>query len=340
MSPPPAAVVVSPSFGEVVDSVPVTTTDEAQLRRQAFFAVVFAALCIGFSPVLVRYADVGPAATGFWRLFFALGPTVVWAFAERRAAGRRPGAAGARRGPSARQFLLAAIAGLFFGADLVAFHSGLARTSTANAVLLGNLAVVFVFVFGWVFLRERPTRGLLIALVMALSGTLLIISSSAVSGAASGRYAVSVAGDALCVAAALFYAGYMLTTRAVRRAGTGDAAPLGGGMASLIATSSGAVLCIGWAVATGEVLIPQSLQGLLAVIGLGLIAHATGQGLATFALGRLPAGLISVVLLLQIVVGVALAALLFGEVPSLAVFAGGMLVVAGVATARPNGRAA
>lgn len=129
----------------------------------------------------------------------------------------------------------------------------------------------------------------------------------------------------------------MLATRAVRRAGRSDEAPLGGGTASLIASSSGAAFCLAWAVATGETLLPQSLQGLLAVIGLGLIAHAAGQGLATFALGRLPAGVISVVLLLQIVVGMTLAALLFGEVPSLAVFVGGLLVVAGVATARPNG---
>lgn len=335
MSPPPAAV-IAPPLAAVHEPLPSVAT-EAQLRRQAFLAVVVAALCIGFSPVLVRFADTGPAAIGFWRLIFALGPTTVWAYAEYRAAGRRTVAGASGRLPSLRQVLLAALAGLFFGGDLIVFHKGLAQTSTANAVLLGNLAVVFVFIFGWLILRERPTRGLVIALVMALTGTLFIIGTSALHTQGVGGHPVSVTGDMLCVAAALFYAGYMLMTRAVRRAGRGNVVPLGGGMASLIATSTGAALCLGWAAATGEVLIPQSLQGLLAVIGLGLIAHATGQGLATFALGRLQAGLISLVLLLQIVVGVALAALLFGEIPSLTVFIGGLLVVAGVATARPGG---
>lgn len=336
MSPPPAAA-VAPSAVALHATDPSAIT-EAQLRRRAFFAVMLAALCIGFSAILVRLSDAGPAAIGFWRLFFALGPTLMWAYAEYRASARRAWIAGGTvRRPSPRQVLLAMLAGVFFGADLVAFHKGLAQTSTANGLLLGNLSVVFVFVFGWLVLRERPTRGLLVALVMALSGTVIIILSSASHTNGVGSHPVSVVGDLLCVAAALFYACYMLATRAVRRAGRSDEAPLGGGTASFIASSSGAAFCLAWAVATGETLLPQSLQGLLAVIGLGLIAHAAGQGLATFALGRLPAGVISVVLLLQIVVGMTLAALLFGEVPSLAVFAGGLLVVAGVATARPNG---
>ncbi|WP_018390102.1 DMT family transporter [Ancylobacter sp. FA202] len=335
MSPPPAAV-IEPSLIILPDAAPSVVRD-TQMRRQAFFAVVMAAMCIGFSAPLVRLADAGPAAIGFWRLFFALGPAMVWAYAEHRSRAhqaRRAGATALR--PSLRQVLLAMLAGVFFGADLIVFHKGLALTSTANALLLGNLAVVFVFLFGWLILRERPTRGLLIALALALTGTFIIIGSSAAGGGASGARPVSVIGDLLCVGAALAYAAYMLATRAVRRAGRGDAVPLGGGMVSLIASATGAVVCLAWAVAAGEVLVPQSLQGLLAVIGLGLIPHATGQGLATFALGRLPAGVISVVLLLQIVVGVALAALLFGEFPSLVVLAGGLLVVAGVTTARPG----
>ncbi|WP_371345502.1 DMT family transporter [Ancylobacter sp. IITR112] len=347
MSPPPAAAIepslgglplasASPGLSSAATASP-SALHETQLRRQAFAAVVLAAMCIGFSAPLVRLADAGPASIGFWRLFFALGPAVVWAYAEHRSRLRQARLAGATAlRPSLRQVLLAMLAGVFFGADLIVFHKGLALTSTANALLLGNLAVVFVFVFGWLILRERPTRGLLIALVLALAGTFIIIGSSAVGAPHAGSRPVSVIGDLLCVGAALAYAGYMLVTRAVRRAGRGDAVPLGGGMVSLVASATGAVVCLGWAVVNGEVLVPQSLQGLLAVIGLGLIAHATGQGLATFALGRLPAGVISVVLLLQIVVGTSLAALLFGEVPSLVVLAGGLLVVAGVTTARPN----
>lgn len=336
MSPPPAAAIAPAAAAGVHLLAPVTSeAHEALLRRNAFFAVVLAAFCIGFSAILVRLSDVGPAAVGFWRLLFALGPTIIWAYAENRSARTRRVAMGDTRPTplfTGKQFLLASFAGLFFGADLIAFHVGLAHTTTANALLLGNLAVAFVLIFGWLCLGERPTRGLLMALALALAGTALIISRSATATASD---AASVFGDALCVTAALCYAGYMLVSRLLRRGGEHAASAMGGGMLSLIASSVGAVFCLAWALATGEIVIPRSIQGLLAVIGLGLIAHATGQGLTTFALGRLPAGLISTVLLLQIVVGVILAAFLFGEVPSLIVTIGGTMVVAGVVVARP-----
>lgn len=336
MSPPPAALAPAAAEGAILLS-PASTADlhEAALRRQAFFAVVLAAICIGFSAIFVRLADVGPAAVGFWRLVFALGPTIIWAVAEQRALERRaPRAPGAPRVLfTRRQLFISMMAGLFFGADLVAFHLGLAHTTTANALLIANLAVVIVMVTGWLALGERPSRGLLLALVLSLGGTVLIISRSAAAVPGDG---VSVYGDVLCMAAAACYAGYMLMTRLVRRSGQSHGPALGGGMVSLIAASTAAIFCLVWAVAAGETLVPSSLQGLLAVVGLGLVAHATGQGLTTFALGRLQAGLISVVLLLQIVVGTSMAALLFGEIPSLMVAIGGAMVVAGIVVARPG----
>ena len=331
--PPPASLALSTDAADIDLLSPITVAaNEARLRRQGFIAVVVASVCIGFSPIFIRLADVGPAAIGFWRLFFALGPTLFWAYAEHRSA-RASSRTPHIRMPlfTSRQLVLALLAGTFFGADLVMFHAGLAHTTTANGVLLGNLAVVFVLVFGWLFLGERPTVGLLVALVLALTGTGLIISRSL--GAEGG--VAGLLGDMLCVGAALAYAAYMLSVRFVRRGGTDEPA-LGGGMVSLLANGAGIVVCLSWAIATGEALIPASLQGLLAVAALGILGQAAGQGLATFALGRLPAGLISVVQLLQIVVGVSLAALLFGEIPSLIVILGGLLVVAGVLTARPR----
>ncbi|MCJ8142136.1 DMT family transporter [Ancylobacter sp. A5.8] len=327
--------------------------EEARLRRQAFFAVVLAACCIGFSPIFVRLADAGPAAIGFWRLFFALGPTALWAYAEQRAARQRARVAALvateagrpvvpYRLVTPRQLMLSGLAGLFFAADLIMYHAGLAITTTANGVLLGNLGVVFTLLLGWLILGERPSRGLFVALFLALSGTVIIISRSlAEAGAAAPMVTGSALGDLLCVAAAACYAGFMLFVRVLRRgdsrapSGLGTSG-LGGGMVALLSSASGMVICLIWAIAAGETLLPQSVQGLLAVVGLGIVAHVGGQGLTTFALGRLPAGLISVVQLLQIVFGVGLAALLFGEIPTPAILFGGALLIAGVLTVRPR----
>ncbi|WP_029349315.1 DMT family transporter [Bosea sp. 117] len=331
MSPPPPASLAIAS-ASVSDSIAlpaiVSEQVEALRRRQAFVALLWAALCIGFSAIFVRLSDVGPAAIGFWRLVFALGPTALWAYAEHRAmaADAKPGQ---RMVPfTARQFALSTLAGLFFAADLVAFHVGLAQTATANALLIGNMSPAFIMLLGWMMLGERPTLGVVAALALGLAGTTVIVLSSATGGTAGA----STIGDLLCLLAAGFYATYVLAVRVMRR----GAKPLGGGMVSFLSSATGAVFCLIWAVAAGETIIPASLGGLLAVAGLGIVTHAAGQGLATFALGRLPASLVSVVLLLQILVGIALAALLFGEWPSLAVLVGGGLIVAGVAAVRPH----
>jgi drug/metabolite transporter (DMT)-like permease len=341
MSPPPPASVAlsSPLDDAALAHVAVPAIEEARLRRQAFIAVLVAAGCIGFSPIFVRLADTGPAAIGFWRMLFAVGPPALWAYAEWRAMkARHVATAGARLRPfSGRQFAFGTLAGLFFAADLVFFHAALANTSTANSVLLGNMAPVFVLLFAWACLGERPTLGLFIALVLAMAGSAIIVLDST-SGAAGIN---SLLGDLLATGAAACYAAYMIVVRVMRRGGRITAGVmrdpgLGGGMVALISTAAGAVFCLAYALGAGEQIVPASLQGFLAVVGLGIVAHAFGQGLATFALGRLSAGTISIVLLLQIVIGISMAALMFGEVPSLTVLFGGGLIVAGVLAVRPR----
>lgn len=351
MAPPPASSVTLDSMGgEVAGAISTLglAAEEARLRRQAFFAVILAACCIGFSPIFVRLADAGPAAIGFWRLFFALGPTALWAYAEHRAALQRARIAALTavetgrpvapyRLATPRQLLLSAFAGVLFAGDIISWHAGLALTTTANGILLGNLGVVFTLLFGWLCLGERPTRGLFIALGLALSGSLIIIWRSTAAGDVGNPLVTgSALGDMLCVMGAAFYASFMLFVRFLRRGSVDAPTGMGGGMVALLSSFTGMVICLIWAIVSGETLLPQSMQGLLAVVGLGLVAHAGGQGLTTFALGRLPAGLISMVQLLQILFGVTLAALLFGEIPSLTIIFGGALLIAGVLTARPR----
>jgi hypothetical protein len=43
---------------------------------RAFALLVLGAVCIGFAPLLVRVADVGPVASAFWRM--ALATPVLW----------------------------------------------------------------------------------------------------------------------------------------------------------------------------------------------------------------------------------------------------------------------
>ena len=118
---------------------------------------------------MVRLADVGPVAAGFWRLALAV-PFLAF-LAWRQGRGRAVPGLGAdrRRSP---------LGGLFFAADLAAWHEGILRTKLANATLFGNFASFLFAIYGFVLLRAlpRPVQGL--ALLLAAVGTALLLGSS------------------------------------------------------------------------------------------------------------------------------------------------------------------
>jgi len=282
-----------------------------------FAALLIGATCIGFSGIFVRLADVGPAAAGFWRMIFALPVLAAWMTLERR----RP-ATGAARTSALGPILLAGVA---FGFDVVLYNASLGYTTIANASLLGNLAPVGVVLGGWLLLGERPSRKILGALALALAGAGLLVLPK-VAGAATGP-AGTPFGDTLAVSAAFSYAAYILAIRRAR--GSADA-----GRISLISSAVCAVFCLAAALVLSETILPQSFQGWLAVIALGLVSHALGQGLITLSLGAYGASAASLVMVWPALVSVLAAWALFAEQPSPAQAFGGVAILAAVLLVR------
>jgi drug/metabolite transporter (DMT)-like permease len=298
------------------------TTADLTLPRPApafamFVALVTGATCIGFSGIFVRLADVGPAAAGFWRMIFALPVLAAWMALERR----KPAAQTVR----ASALAPIAFAGLAFGFDVVLYNAALGFTTIANASLLGNLAPVGVVLGGWLLLGERPSRRILGALALALGGAGLLVLPK--FGAAPAGPAGTLFGDSLAVAAAFSYAAYILAIRRAR-----DRADAG--RISLISSALCAVFCLAAAIALGETILPQSLQGWLAVIALGLVSHALGQGLITLSLGAYGASAASLVMVWPALVSVLAAWALFAEQPSPAQAFGGVAILAAVLLVR------
>jgi drug/metabolite transporter (DMT)-like permease len=281
-------------------------------RVPALLVLVVSAAVLGLAPILVRLADTGPAAAGFWRFAFALpllGLLVL-----------RPGQAAAERGPG-RPSALMALAALFFVLDLAFWHYSIAFTSVANATVLTNLTPVVVTAVAWLMFRERPRALFLLALAVALAGAWTM------SAGADGRQGSNPRlGDLFAAVTALWYAGYFLTVKVLR--GRASA-----GRIMLWSTALGTPLLLAAAVALGEPLAPASAAGWLACAGLGAV-HVVGQGGVAWALGRLPAALTAVTVLIQPLVAALLGWALFAETMTPAQLAGGAAVLAGVVLAQ------
>ena len=291
--------------------------DPIRRARLALAALLLGATAIGFAPIFVRVSDVGPVATAFYRLLFALPALWLWySWAARRQTDQVPGAEPATAG---RGGLIAA--GLLFAADLAVWHWSIAFTSVANATLLPNFAPVFVTLAGFFLYGQRFSRLFLGGMALAIAGAVILMGGSIDLGA---RHFM---GDTLALTTALFYAGYIVVVGRLR-------ASLG---TAKIMAWSGLVTCTALlpvALVSGESLMATSLRGWLVLIALGLFSHALGQSLIAYALAHLPAAFSSVALLLQPAVAALLAWLLFDEAIGLWQSLGALVILAGITLAR------
>lgn len=279
--------------------------------RRALAAIIAGALCIGFAPIFVRLVDVGYTAAAFWRV--ALSLPVLWLIWYPRRA--KPGPA------TTSSFRWLLFAGVFFAADLAVWHQSIRFTSVANATLLANLCPVFVTIGSVLWLGERITGGFVAGLMLALTGSALLVASS---------FSVSwqtVMGDALGVGAAIVYTGYLLIVSRERR--RSSAAEV-----MWWSTLAAAVLLLPATLLAGETLWPQSLRGWLMLVGLAVSSQILGQGLIAWGMAHLPASFSSVSLLVQPVAATVLAGVLLGEALGALQAVGGLVVLAGILTCR------
>jgi drug/metabolite transporter (DMT)-like permease len=278
--------------------------------RPALPALLVGATCIALSPIFVRLSDVGPTASAFWRV--ALAAMLLWPLAALmpRAGAPRP----------SWKLLLAA--GFAFAGDLGFWHWSIQFTSVANSTLLANLASLFVTLAAWFFWRQRPSALFAAGLAAALVGVGLLVHTSL-------RFSPSaLLGDALGLVTAIFYAGYILAVKALRDRG---AATL---QLMAVTTTLTALLLLPVALASGEVLLPQSAAGWLILLGLAWISHCAGQGLIAYSLAHLPAAFSSVSLLFQPVMAALFAWILLSEPLVPLQIAGGAAVLVGIYLAR------
>jgi drug/metabolite transporter (DMT)-like permease len=283
--------------------------------RLALAALVFGALVIATSPILVRLAACGPAAAGFWRLGFAMPLLALMAVGAPRVGGKGAGGIGT---PS-RAMLLA---GLWFALDLGCWHYGIRYTSVANATVLPNLTPVIVTLVSWFAFRERPRAVFLVGMTTAIAGAVLMAETGHPEPAGPAPHI----GDILSASTAIWYALYFIAVRSARMTRSTLSVML---WSCLV----GAPLLLITALVLHEPILPATSLGWAAAVGLGLV-HVFGQGSIAWALGRLPASTASVTVLVQPVAAALLAYYVFGETLTGLQALGGAVALGGIVIAQ------
>jgi len=215
------------------------------------------------------------------------------------------------------------VAGAFFAGDLTSWHHAIEFVGAGLSTVLGNLSVLVVGFFAWLFLGERPSRPILLALPVVLIGVFLIAGLTD-----SDAYGSNPAlGVVLGIMTALFYGGYLLV---IRRSGRDERRPAGPVAISTLAT---AVIAGMVGAPLGELNMVPSWPEHGWLFGYGFTSQFLGYLLISVSLPRLPAVVTSIILLAQPVASVLLARILLDEQPSPTQLLGVALVVGGIAVA-------
>ena len=277
-------------------------------------ALAAGSAAIGASPIFVRLSELGPIATAFHRMLWALPLLWIWTRFERRGA---PANAHA----SAKHASRIVLCGSLFVGDLIFWHWSILYTTIANATLFANFAPLVVTLGAWLILKEQITSRFLLGMAIALIGAGLLVGASLELGR---RYVV---GDSLGLITAVFFGSYVIAIATLRRV-----LP-----ASVIMFWSSLVTCLGLLVATllaGEGIIPRTMHGFAVLLGLAWMSQAVGQGMIAYALGHVPASVSSLVILIEALTAAGLAWLILAEPLGHWQAFGGAAILTGILIAR------
>ncbi|MDQ3247002.1 MAG: DMT family transporter [Pseudomonadota bacterium] len=278
----------------------------------AFAALLVGSTSLAFGPWLVRLADVGPVATGFWRLALAIPFLLLIA----------PLIGQPIRLPRRAIAVTVAIAAAFYAADLAAWNAGILLTKLGNATLFGNISSFAFAAWGLWLVRRWPSPMQAAALLLAAAGAAMLMASSAELSASHLR------GDLLALLAGLLYTGYLIGIERAR--GELAAIPL-----LLMATVVGAALLLPLALVLGEQVWPRDWTPLLIF---ALSSQVLGQGLLVYAIGALPPLVVGLALLTQPAVAGFIGWAVYGETLSLLDWLGTAAIAVALVLVRLPGR--
>jgi drug/metabolite transporter (DMT)-like permease len=270
-------------------------------------ALLVGILSLGFSGILVRWADAPGPITSFYRMGIA---AVVLAWPFFRHVASTPHLP--RRG-----FLLAALGGLFLGTDMALWATGVTMSGATNPTLLANTAPLWVGLGSLILFGEKLPRVFWFGLALAMIGATLIVGPDNLRSESLGL------GSIFGLLAAVFYGGYFLITQRGREM----LDPL---TYLWPVTASATVGLFLLNLALGYPFTGYSGLTYLNFLAMGLVPQILGYLALNYALGYLPASAVSPTMLGQPVMTALLAWWLLDETLSPQQLLGGAAVLIGV----------
>ena len=278
-------------------------------EKRPLAMIVLGVIGISLSSIFVKLSTAPAAVTAAWRLLWtvALMTPVVWG-----------------RGAVRRELLgvkwplaaLSALSGLFLAIHFVLWFESLNRTSVASSTTIVCTEVIWVCLGWWLFMGGRvPGKALAAIGVTVLGSVVIAFADSGSRGHLSG--------DILALLAAVAVAGYTLIGRVVRSDTSTTV------YTYLVYTVCAAVLVLTCAL-QGQALLGHGSSPIWVGLALAVFSTILGHSIFSWCLKYFSPAFVSASKLCEPVGAAALAAVLFGQIPTAMQLLGGALILGGL----------
>jgi drug/metabolite transporter (DMT)-like permease len=288
------------------------------------FAIGLAILAVSTASILIRLAqqDAPSITIAALRLAFATAVLAPIALIKHRTELSRLGSG---------QLLLALASGIFLAIHFATWITSLQYTTVASSVVFVSTGPLWVALLSPIFLRERVGSAAMIGLGLAvLGGIVIAIGDSCTwhgalqcAGLGTARQSSGMWGNLLALFGAWAVTGYLIIGRRLRSA------------LSLIpyvflVYGSAAVILLGSAAATGNLMLALPGKTYLWIVLLALVPQLIGHSTYNWALKFLPAAAVAVTTLGEPIGSAVLAYIVLREQPGAWVLIGAVLILTGI----------
>ncbi len=272
-----------------------------------YIALAIGIIALSLSAMFVRWAEAPGPITGFYRLLissFLLTPLFI-----RQQKNLKP--------IDKKYLAFPLLAGIFTAFDFAFWNSSVKFTTAANATLLGNTSPLWVALFAFFIFREKLRGIFWLGLIIALTGAVLVMGSDFL------RHPTLGIGDLMASTAAIFYASYQLITQRGRK----HIDPLRYmWLVGLSATMGMFIINL----VLGNPFTGYSTQTWIIFFVTAIVSQMIGYLAISYALGHLPASIVSPTLIGQPILTTILAISMLGEIPTSLQWIGGAIALAGI----------
>jgi len=270
-----------------------------------YLLLLFGILCISWSAILVKIADISGFGSGFYRLLIGtIGIIPVWLYFKKPITDRY----GVK---------IAIICGILFACDIALWNTSIMLSKATISTLLANLAPVWVGIGSLLFMKEKPSRIFWIGTFISILGVTIIIGVNQVLQANLNF------GNVLAIIASMFYGAYLITVRKGRN--TLDTFSFT--TISMIAST----VVLGFiCLVTVTPLWGFSTTTWLALGTLGIVPQLLGWLAINQALGHIKPTAASVTMLSQTAFTAVFSVLILGEILTIHEIGGAVVVLVGI----------